>query len=370
MPIGTAAVLAAIGIGFLLSQSGNYETISYGGERFKRLKTAKREALYKGLTGYVVVPVPGPWPNSSGLACQKGSGPNNLWAFLVMAANTADIGFAVQDIDAILAGKSPATMTGYMIPHSLAEELTADGRFALVLGPDVLSVEGKEPAPTAQPFPGVVTPPGPSPIPPDVSLPGTMPGTIPGTLPVPGMPGSLPTPVVPGLVPEDGMPASPAVFDANMSETDRNLTYQLFMNSATTPEAFDIAEKGFTLRGYPIAAEYARKRAAWLRSHKQGTTPQPPTGVPPTSSATMVVRNGHIPWKVGKYYTGDPNRWRELLPANADKNMHTETKNGTTLVVPWYDGLTINLPDSWKAYGRPPPAPSDPSYASKGAAKR
>jgi hypothetical protein len=116
--------------------------------------------------------------------------------------------------------------------------------------------------------------------------------------------------------------------------------------------------------GYPIAAATVRAYAAALRARGGGAvlgkvetvlTTDPPA-VQPALPATFDYRikdQSEVPYILARRFTGDANRWREILPINPTlkvvQKKDAAGKITVTLVEPWFPGMVIKLPGAWLA---------------------
>jgi len=86
-----------------------------------------------------------------------------------------------------------------------------------------------------------------------------------------------------------------------------------------------------------------------------------PSGAGPTANPYVILANDGIgtkgPSKLAAVWTGNGNRWRELIPANPHKRLNAKGDNFAT----WYAGEVIQLPASWLSGAASPTAPSIPA---------
>lgn len=183
--------------------------------------------------------------------------------------------------------------------------------------------------------------------------------------PEPVKPPPLPTVVYPPM-PGQEPPARNADWDAGMSEIDIALAEALLSDPRATSAALDLAAAAAAARGFRLAEKKFRVRAAQLRG--PGGGPVTPPGPPPVAARrTYVIRAGDTAYGLSQRYTGDGNRWREILTANPslktvqvphvtfddDSAGHDADSGGgskttyITQIRPWNPGQTINLPDGW-----------------------
>lgn len=149
---------------------------------------------------------------------------------------------------------------------------------------------------------------------------------------IPGMPG-MPTPEVPK--PPTGLEELPP--DA------RTKVESLLAGTNTT--AMDQIANDLENQGYSRSADVVRKRAADVRLAATVSNT--------TAGRTYTVRGTELPSQVAAHYTGDGNRWRELVETNPDLRIR---KVGTTeYLTPWKSGMVIVLPKTWDT--KKPPMP-------------
>ncbi len=165
---------------------------------------------------------------------------------------------------------------------------------------------------------------------------GLIPIDVPPPGPPPGTPGADP-PMPPDLL---------AAFNALMQDPNAN------------PAALEALAVGADLEGFHEAAKALRKRAAELRAGGKGgmvfTPPEPPIN-------KYTIKSGDNPSALARKFTGDGERWPELLESNPKLHIEhvdvpTVTKAHpegemirTTLVKPFNPGQILTLPDSWPA---------------------
>lgn len=102
-----------------------------------------------------------------------------------------------------------------------------------------------------------------------------------------------------------------------------------------TPQAIARLAADFAQQGFPIAANELQKNALY----RAGTLP----GIP------YVIESGDTPATIAMVFTGDANRWKELIgtPSSKGTLLAKLTGAGTYLLTPWWVGQRIYLPKSW-----------------------
>lgn len=81
------------------------------------------------------------------------------------------------------------------------------------------------------------------------------------------------------------------------------------------------------------------------------TTESPKPETTPTESAepkqpiTYMIQAGDYPVGLAKRFTGDGNRWKEILPLNPKLKRHPKSGNVTN----FHPGVVLVIPDSWGA---------------------
>jgi hypothetical protein len=211
------------------------------------------------------------------------------------------------------------------------------------------------PVPTVQPIPSQPAPPPP----PQVVVP-VMPSS-PSSPPIqPAPPVTPSTPAVPAI---PIMPSAPPLIpglDAGMSPD-----VQKAVAGALTTETDPAKLEGFASAiqaQYPIAAGLLSAKAQMLRLAQQPHILPIPPPVPPKpalppspspqvpgsgttafpASGTYVVKSGDYPIKITQMFTGNGNRWKELIAANPDKPTRDDGAWKTL-----FPGEVISLPQSW-----------------------
>lgn len=143
-----------------------------------------------------------------------------------------------------------------------------------------------------------------------------------------------------------GNPTSP--YDYNLPPELARKVASALADKNATPESLESMADTLESGGYPIAAKALRDRAAAIRM-KQELDDKEAGGTP------FVIRTGDLPYRLSQYYTGDANRWREILSVNSQLGMHVTSKGW---VEPWIVGSTILMPLSWNIRSKPLPAPA------------
>jgi hypothetical protein len=134
-------------------------------------------------------------------------------------------------------------------------------------------------------------------------------------------------------------------------------------NALATGNAATIAAVAAQLdsMGYHEQAAQLRARVDEINAAaKSAGVPQPrtPTGAPAVKvvQRTYTVRKGDSPWRVAQRFTGNGNRWKDLVKANPTKPINPKTGS----FAQFYAGEVLNLPVSWPS--------TPPSTAAKVAA--
>ncbi len=165
---------------------------------------------------------------------------------------------------------------------------------------------------------------------------------------------------MPAILPLPSAPSPLAGLDPNMPPE-----MQKAVAGALTTESDPAKLEGFAsaIQGqYPIAAGLLNAKAQALRfaqlphSLPVPVSPSPPVPVSPRpqvpsggggitpfpASGTYVVASGDYPIKITQKFTGNGNRWKELIAANPDKP--TRADGAWTTLMP---GEVIKLPQAW-----------------------
>jgi hypothetical protein len=183
---------------------------------------------------------------------------------------------------------------------------------------------------------------------------------------VPPPPAPPVSPVMPAILPLPSAPSPLAGLDPNMPAE-----MQKAVAGALTTESDPAKLEGFASAiqaQYPIAAGLLAAKAQALRFAQLPhglpipsfpTVPVPPSPPVPVSprpqvpsggggitpfpaSGTYVVISGDYPIKITQKFTGNGNRWKELIAANPDKP--TRADGAWTTLMP---GEIIKLPQAW-----------------------
>jgi hypothetical protein len=194
--------------------------------------------------------------------------------------------------------------------------------------------------------------------------------------------------------PKGGSTVSAWDFDANMTDEEKNAAALILSDDGADPDLLDQQAAVFdaAIPPHPKTAKLFRARAKQLRDKLttppkwstpvKDAPPEPdepvppippdpeipgqnlPPGVSPDDGAYMSDPSNPVfvyqiqatgvqtPYAIAKRYTGDGNRWREIMPINPRLK---EVKVGTvTQVVPWVPGTQmIWLPMAWDTPGVP-----------------
>lgn len=155
--------------------------------------------------------------------------------------------------------------------------------------------------------------------------------------PTPGVPS------VPGVPPPAPVVPKPPTGLEELPPDARTKVESLL--AGTNATAMDQIANDLESQGYSRSAEVVRKRAADVRLAASVSNT--------TAGRTYTVRGSELPSQVAAYYTGDGNRWRELVETNPDLRIR---KNGTIeYLTPWKSGMVIVLPKTWDT--KKPPMP-------------
>jgi hypothetical protein len=68
---------------------------------------------------------------------------------------------------------------------------------------------------------------------------------------------------------------------------------------------------------------------------------------------SYTIRGSELPSELAQWYTGDANRWRELVQTNSE--LRIRKANGIEYLTPWKSGQTIVLPKTWDVKKGPMP---------------
>jgi hypothetical protein len=162
------------------------------------------------------------------------------------------------------------------------------------------------------------------------------------------------------------VPASPP-FDAGMPSDVVEMVNAALSDPNLDPAALDAMAAKLDAEGYPLAAKALRDRARALRL-KQELADDKAGGTPFTIRATPQGDAADLPYNVARFYTGDGNRWREIVAVNSQLGMIVKDSQWGPIPDPWKAGLTVLLPLSWEARGKglPPPSKEIGTPARKG----
>ena len=151
------------------------------------------------------------------------------------------------------------------------------------------------------------------------------------------------------------MPSSPP-FDAGMPSDVVEMINAALSDPNLSPEACEAMAGELEKAGYPSGARALRDRAKAIRL-KRRLDDEKAGGTPFTIRATKQGNAADLPWNTAKHYTGDGNRWREIVPVNSQLGMIVKDTKVGAFPDPWRAGLTILLPLAWEARGKPLPKP-------------
>lgn len=114
-------------------------------------------------------------------------------------------------------------------------------------------------------------------------------------------------------------------------------------NPATQAETLRVLADSIRAQ-FPAMAAELEKEATKRKSE----------GMPATDDHVHYVRlDGDNPWALAQHFTGDGNRWRELLEPNNLRAIKDPT-TGFTVADPWRLGQKVILPASWDVKGKGP----------------
>lgn len=161
-----------------------------------------------------------------------------------------------------------------------------------------------------------------------------------------GLPAQPPAQVPPGAVqsPSGGdlltpLEAQIQAMPVGLRETISNA----LKNPATNAETLRVLADSIRAQ-FPAMAAELEKEATKRKSE----------GMPATDDHVHYVRlDGDNPWALAQHFTGDGNRWRELLEPNNLRAIKDPT-TGFTVADPWRLGQKVILPASWDVKGKGP----------------
>lgn len=239
------------------------------------------------------------------------------------------------------------------------EKFCRDGQMYAILAPPAqlpLLLAGMSGLP-----PVLMTPPAlmtpPTAAPPLVPVPLPPLGSPPVSLPPLGSPPVSTPPSVPPTTP----PGTGSGDLDDLPEPLRTSINLLLTSPSADPDGMDVAAKAIESSGFAKVAARLRARANELRAAaaKHPAPPPPPTPLkppaPPVSQIVRVLKSGETAWGLANEYTGDGNRWRELLPVNPTlKEIAGTTTDGkkTVFLNPWRVGQTVKIPPAWASTPR------------------
>ena len=215
-------------------------------------------------------------------------------------------------------------------PDQIRNVANAAGFYAILTGPVIIAQT-----------PSIPYPPMPAP--------GPMPAPAPNT-PYPSMPAPfppMPTPM-PAPLPAPTPQASP------LDELPSDLRKQVdSLLAGTNAAAMGQTAQELEKAGYAKSAQVLRARMKDVElSHTVENT---------SSGRTYTVHGKELPSEVAAWYTGDGNRWRELLETNS--NLRIRKVGEIEYLLPWKSGMMLVLPNTWDVKRGPMPVTSRQSKA-------
>jgi hypothetical protein len=144
--------------------------------------------------------------------------------------------------------------------------------------------------------------------------------------------------------PPSGPPA-PTGLEELPPETRAKVTSML---AGTNADAMEKTATELEGQGYSASAEMLRKRAADVRLAANVSNT--------AAGRTYTVRGTELPSKVAAWYTGDGNRWRELVQTNPE--LRIRKVGDVEYLTPWKSGMTLVLPSTWNVKKGPMPIES------------
>lgn len=147
-----------------------------------------------------------------------------------------------------------------------------------------------------------------------------------------------------------GDPDDESCYDAHLPADIRAQIEQMLSSTKLTQAEYEQAAAAASAGGFPKAAACLRQRgkdrraAAELELQQKGGMPH-------------VIRYGDIPSMMANYYTGSPQRFKELGPLNPQIGQ-LKTVNGVTNYTNWAPGVQILIPKAWNPLDKPVPPPA------------
>jgi len=215
-------------------------------------------------------------------------------------------------------------------PDQIRNVANAAGFYAILTGPVIIAQTPSIPYPP-MPAPGPM--PAPTPSMPYPSMPA----------PFPPMPAPMPAPL-PAPTPQ----ASP------LDELPSDLRKQVdSLLAGTNAAAMGQTAQELEKAGYAKSAQVLRARMKDVElSHTVENT---------SSGRTYSVHGKELPSEVAAWYTGDGNRWRELLETNS--NLRIRKVGEIEYLLPWKSGMVLVLPNTWDVKRGPMPVTTRQSKA-------
>lgn len=219
-------------------------------------------------------------------------------------------------------------------PEEARSIANSTGIYAILTGPAFVQQPMPQPPAWPQPMPQ-----WPQPVPqwPQSSPAWPQPNPIPPASPQPN-----PTPPNPAPQP------APTGLDELSPDVRRQVETLL---AGTDTVAMEKAATELEARNLTRAAEMLRKRAKEVELAK----------VVSNTAYSYTIRGSELPSELAQWYTGDANRWRELVQTNPE--LRIQKANQIEYLTPWKSGQTIILPKTWDVKKGPMPIKAKPAAA-------
>lgn len=130
--------------------------------------------------------------------------------------------------------------------------------------------------------------------------------------------------------------------------------------ASSNADAMEGAANEIEKQGYAASAEVMRKRAADVRLAASVSNT--------AAGRTYTVQGKELPSQVAAWYTGDGNRWRELIETNRD--LRIRKVGEIEYLTPWKSGMVLVLPTTWNTKKGPMPIQSSNTQATLSATER
>lgn len=165
----------------------------------------------------------------------------------------------------------------------------------------------------------------------------------------PGWPQPMPQPSPqPSPQPNPAPQPAPTGLDELSPDVRRQVETLL---AGTDTVAMEKAAVELEARNLNRAAEMLRKRAKEVELAK----------VVSNTAYSYTIRGSELPSELAQWYTGDANRWRELVQTNPE--LRIQKANQLEYLTPWKSGQTIVLPKTWDVKKGPMPTKAKPAAA-------